>query len=102
MLQLLRRLIRSGGAPTEDRRRWERFPSHGTARVHLSVHDADTIEAVIRDISGGGVSLAINRSVDSGTMLRIDLPNSRTTVLACVAHVLPKPDGKFILGCKFS
>ncbi len=99
---LLKRLMRSGAAPADDRRRWERFPSHGTARVHLSVHDDDTVAALIRDVSRGGVSLGIDRFVDRGTMLRIDLPNSLTAVLACVAHVRPKPDGKFILGCKFS
>jgi hypothetical protein len=102
MLKLLKRLIGTGTAPTEERRRFDRFPSHGKAWVQLGVYDADVVSAVIRDISRGGVSLGIDRSVDAGTMLRISLPNTTTTVLACVAHVRPMVDETFILGCKFS
>jgi hypothetical protein len=102
MLKLLKRLIGSHAAPADERRRWARFPSHGKAWVHLGPHDADIVSAVIRDISRGGVSLGVDRAVESGTMLRVELPNTTTTVLACVAHVRPMVDETFILGCKFS
>ncbi len=108
MLERTRSLLRrlTGSALAEERRRWERFASQAVARVHLSVHDAESIAAEIRDVSRAGISLAVARSVDSGTMLRLNLPSAtpsvKTTVLACVAHVRPKPGGTFILGCKFS
>jgi hypothetical protein len=101
---LLARLTRSESAAArgeEDRRRWERFEARHTVRVHLSIHNDDTITAGVRDVARGGIRLGVDRFIDSGTMLRIDLP-SATAVLACVVHVHPMPDGAFVLGCNFS
>src|SRR4051812_10376160 len=86
---LLPRLPR-GERASDDRRRHARFAARQTVRVFLSVHDADATAAEVRDVSRGGIRLVIDRFVDSGTMLRIDLPTTtgaKTTVLACVVHV---------------
>src|SRR5262245_36793766 len=64
----------------------------------------DPWPATIRDISTGGVSLALERRFERGSGLAIELPSedgTMSTVLARVTNVRPHPDGGWILGCSF-
>jgi hypothetical protein len=64
----------------------------------------DPWPATIRDISTGGLSLALNRRFERGSGLAIELPaedGTSSTVLARVANVQPGPDGYWVLGCRF-
>jgi hypothetical protein len=64
----------------------------------------DPWPATIRDISTGGLSLALSRRFERGAGLAIELPGeagTASTVLARVTHVRPHPDGGWILGCSF-
>jgi hypothetical protein len=91
----------------EDRRVWVRHP----ADLETTYQPADRSEAVrlgarVRNISLGGVSLAVNRAFEPGDLLSVELPGateeSRCKVLACVVHVAPVSDGEWVLGCTFS
>jgi hypothetical protein len=60
--------------------------------------------AEVLDISPNGMGLLVNRPVEVGTLLNIDLEGGTgrgiTTILACVVHVTPR-DGQYSLGCNF-
>jgi hypothetical protein len=105
LLQRLTRADTGARIGDEERRRWERLCARPTVRVHLGVHDADTVVAEIREVSRGGIRLVVDCPVDSGTTLRIDLPKAAGDgkfLLACVVHAALAPDGTFALGCNFT
>ncbi len=69
-------------------------------------HDNDlTWEGTIRDISLGGLALALRRRFEPGAGLSIELPgvdaNEPETLLARVLHVRHGADGEWIHGCRF-
>src|SRR5262249_55421430 len=68
--------------------------------------EAGPLAARVRNISRGGISLVVQRHFETGELLTVELPgaepDSRYTVLACVVHVRPLPDGAWALGCTFS
>lgn len=62
--------------------------------------------AQVRDISLGGIILAVNRKFDSGTLLRIEVQNSLgkvpLTLLARVIQVTTRSEGYWIVSCCFA
>ena len=62
-------------------------------------------EAIIRDISCGGIRLQVRRRFEPGSGLAIELPGSGDQppyiVLARVVHVTAQGDGSWSLGCAF-
>jgi c-di-GMP-binding flagellar brake protein YcgR len=90
----------------QDRRLWVRhaIDLHGNLQFSEPA-DSEKILAHLRDLSIGGASLVVDRAVDAGEMVVLELPADRgeiRTVLACVVRVSPQPDGKWSLGCVFS
>src|ERR1700760_1956354 len=61
-------------------------------------------EAIIRDISRGGILLSLNRRFERGACLAIDLPGKQGelpyTALVRVARVEPEETGTWALGCR--
>jgi hypothetical protein len=108
-----RRLLGSRPRPTasaeakEERRVWVRFPADlETTYRPTATADPTRFAAVVRDISGGGLSVVADRSFVPGDLLTVDLPGptgqDTFSVLACVVHVTPQTDGRWILGCTFA
>src|SRR5262245_46513178 len=62
-------------------------------------------DAVIRDISVGGIRIVLRRRFEPGSGLAIELPTTggheRYTVFAKVVHLEPQPGGHWALGCRF-
>jgi len=93
-------------APPSERRFWVRYPSDRQTLIRIDATDGDSMVAKVQEVSHGGIRLRLHKSLDVGTMLRIELPTAAgepaaTTVLACVIHERPDGDG-WIIGCRFS
>jgi hypothetical protein len=91
----------------DDRRVWVRFPADlETTCRPAGADDPSCFSAVVRDISGGGLSLSTDRAFAPGDLLTVELPGPDTqaayAVLACVVHVNHQGDGQWVLGCTFS
>jgi c-di-GMP-binding flagellar brake protein YcgR len=88
-----------------DLRKWARFPCQLRASCQVtSGAYMQRWSAEVLDISPNGMGLLVNRSVEAGTLLNIDLEGGTgqgiTTILACVVHITPR-DGQYALGCNF-
>jgi c-di-GMP-binding flagellar brake protein YcgR len=63
-------------------------------------------QARLRDVSGGGINLVVDREFKPGELLSIQLPDngkeSATSVLACVVHVNAQGKQEWSVGCTFS
>lgn len=57
-------------------------------------------QATVRDISGGGIRLAVTHLFEPGTLLALDLEGVLRLLVARVVHVSPQPDG-WVVGCEF-
>jgi c-di-GMP-binding flagellar brake protein YcgR len=90
----------------EDKRYWKRFPCDLTVSYQL-VADDDQMAATGRviNISATGIGLLVDRSVENGALLSVELRNSSGTfarsLLACVVHVNHRTEGDWALGCNF-
>lgn len=93
-------------SPGEERRVWVRYVCDAPA-MYQPAHkpSADALQAKVRNISRGGVSLHLDRSFDRGAILSIELqgPNSQVpvTLLACVVHIEQLADLEWVVGCSF-
>jgi len=90
----------------EDRRAHPRFDTE-ILTVCRPVADGTEFQAVIRNVSRSGVSLEMAADLTPGTMVRVDVPHAAdaahtVTLLACVMHLAPLPDGRWTCGCMFS
>jgi hypothetical protein len=59
-------------------------------------------EARIRDISRGGLGLLLDRRLEPGTLITVDLPltpDCPRLLLARVVHATAQPDGGWLVGC---
>jgi hypothetical protein len=90
----------------EDQRCWVRFPCRvrATCQVVKAVSEpAWPVE--VFDISPSGIGLRVERAIETGTLLNLDLQDAAgritTTMLACVVHVTGPEGGKRGLGCNF-
>ncbi len=91
----------------EERRVWVRYPADLETTVQAAGSpDAVRLSARVRNVSLGGVSLAVDRPFEPGDLLSVELPGAteqtRCNVLACVVHVGETPEGGWVLGCTFS
>jgi c-di-GMP-binding flagellar brake protein YcgR len=89
-----------------DQRQWKRFRSDVIARCQLvAAAEALSWPAKVLDISPSGIGLLVNRTIENGTLLSVDLHNAagtaRRTMLACVVHVTRQADAEWALGCNF-
>jgi hypothetical protein len=102
-----RRLVGSRAPAAEDRRVWVRHPANlETTYRPAGSGDSARFSAVVRNISGGGLSLLVDRDFAPGDLLSVELPGpaegSSSSALACVVHVAPQGEGKWVVGCTFS
>jgi hypothetical protein len=65
----------------------------------------DAWPATIRNLSAGGVGLALARRYEPGTVFTVEIEGDRRrpalTLKARVAHVHPEPEGHWFHGCTF-
>ncbi len=91
----------------ESRRRHPRFPC-GPCTFGLLAAGKDTpLELVgVRNISQSGAGLVLNRFIEPGSVVVLNLFNWRrniaTRALLRVVHTSPHPDGTYLLGGAFT
>lgn len=104
----LRRLTgaESATSTVDDRRLYDRVPADHETIVQLNVDDAEPFVGRIEDVSPAGMKLVVERFIEPGTMIRVDIPTSsgeaRTRVLACIVHVQAAAQEGYELGCSFA
>lgn len=68
--------------------------------------ESNLAPAIVQDISLGGISFSVSRSIASGVLLKVELPsfaNEPIELLARVLHVRPQPGGaNWLLVCCFA
>ena len=86
-------------------RGWERFPCQARAAYQLvQVGEAEpTFPATIVNISGGGLALQPDQSLDVGDLLSVDLYHGEQHVLTALASVVRtnREGGRLVAGCNF-
>ena len=55
----------------------------------------------IQDVSESGVGLVVDRRFERGTLLGLELPGTGEYLLASVVRSTRRPDGRWLLGCRF-
>jgi c-di-GMP-binding flagellar brake protein YcgR len=102
-------LIGAAPAPAslqDERRLWVRYAIDLQGNVQLAANGQnEKFLANVRDLSLGGANVLIDRPIDVGQMLTLELPaekNEVRSVLACVVRVTPQPNGVWSMGCVFS
>ncbi|HYV40136.1 MAG TPA: PilZ domain-containing protein [Gemmataceae bacterium] len=89
-----------------DQRLWQRIPCNINATYQLvATADQTSYAAKVLNISVTGVGLLVDRAIDNGALLSVELHNAagttERTILTCVVHVNPQSDGAWALGCNF-
>jgi PilZ domain len=97
------RRLRSEG---EDNREWVRFACELEATYRIvRVTERKPAPAKVIDISPRGVGLVIDRAIEPGTVLSVDLKSksgqSTLRMFACVVRVKQPRQGEWSLGCNF-
>jgi hypothetical protein len=93
------------GAPAvTERRTAERYPSDLLTSVHpLALPKKESVAAMVKDVSTGGISLVIRYRFEPGTLLVIDIDGASDSgahpLLGRVVHTTPRADGRWVLGC---
>ncbi|MCI0462437.1 MAG: PilZ domain-containing protein [Gemmataceae bacterium] len=110
-LSFWKRLLgRSPSEPSEateqDRRVWVRYPADLETTYAEAGGGGRRLAARVRNVSLGGVNLAVDRPLDPGALLSIELPeageHTPSAVLACVVHVTQASAEEWHAGCTFS
>jgi hypothetical protein len=57
--------------------------------------------ATLVNVSRAGVGLLVNRPFGKGAVISVQAPIAGGNLLACVTHVVRRPDGRRFLGCVF-
>lgn len=107
-----RRLVRRPAKPARaaateeaERRVWVRYPANLQATWQAAQAPEERLSARVRDISRGGINLVVQRRLQPGDLLSVELPRSDQathSVLACIIRVEPLAEGEWALGCVFS
>jgi hypothetical protein len=89
-----------------DQRSWERVAAHGRAVVRpAGSFAADPQTVPIHNISPTGVAVRLDRRVEPGTLLQLDLQSEAgapvLTILGCVVYMSDVGDGRWLAGCNF-
>jgi hypothetical protein len=90
----------------EERRIWVRHRcTLNTTYQPAHEPDAERLSVQVRDISRGGISLAVDRAFEPGELLSVELPTvpgkPTSRVLACVVRSHCR-GGEWVLGCTFA
>jgi hypothetical protein len=102
----LRRVARATGPRADERRRATRYPCwlRGACRP-FGASLLERRASILRDLSTGGVNLMIDRPVDRGAALAVELEGiggrSGRYLLAHVAHIIEDSQGQWLVGCAF-
>jgi PilZ domain len=111
-VSFLKRLV--GGRPKpnamsegEERRVRVRHLSSVETVVHAPEGaDSLRLSARVRNISRAGINLGLDRALQPGAIITIEMPvpegHPPSTVLACVVHSTPASGGEWSVGCTFS
>ena len=91
----------------EDRRLWVRYPCELETTYQPSQGgEAERFSAIVRNVSLGGIKLRVDRPLDVGSLLSVELPapseESTSTVLAYVVRLSEKGPAEWELGCSFA
>jgi two-component system OmpR family response regulator len=90
---------------SEDRRKSVRYPCELAAACRPA-GGRDYWPAWVRDLSAGGAALDVERQLDPGTQLTIELPAPMRERLgqlpARVVHATPEPGERWRFGCAFT
>ena len=89
----------------DDRRAHQRHPTNLETTCRPVNGSDESASILVRDVSSGGIKFHIDRKLEPGTLIRIDLPpanGAESTMLACVMHATLQTDGTFAIGCAFS
>jgi len=89
----------------DDRRVWVRYPAQLMTTFRPAGDEHSCLSALVRDVSQGGINLVVNKRLDAGQLLSIELPRSGAEthhVLACIVRVDKDHAGNWSLGCVFS
>src|SRR5262245_44202126 len=106
VLPFLERLGRrkATAMPIEERRVWVRHPCR--LETTLQAGDADErapISARVRNVSRGGIQLIVDRCIQTGELIGVDLPGpDEGAVLACVLHTAKAGSREWALNCSFA
>ena len=87
-----------------ERRQFPRFALSLDTPIEILAETPETVPAQIRNISHGGISLALKKQIEPGCLIHVTLPrNHRTTfqILACVRHAVPETADSWNIGCSF-
>jgi PilZ domain-containing protein len=113
-VSLWRRMVGSSVEPAlkcetsscDERRLWMRYATNLVGKLHMPDRRAgDKVLAQIRDLSAAGANLVIDRPLQTGQMVTLELQadiGEIHSVLACVVHVNEERAGSWSLGCIFS
>ncbi len=92
-----------------EKRSSRRYSSEPQTTISLLVRPTFlSLNARVRDASTTGLGLILDRRLEKGTILHVQLPGQRHRRLssallsACVVHATPQADGTWLLGCKLS
>ncbi|MGE3805599.1 MAG: serine/threonine protein kinase [Gemmataceae bacterium] len=92
-------------APSPDLRAWLRIPCSFEEKS-TAVLALEKLPTRIINISPGGVALLVDRLIDAGTLLRLELQGAPEfpplMVLSYVIHVTSQSGGQWALGCAFA
>jgi serine/threonine protein kinase len=112
--------LAAAGQPAEiskrrgrERRAWVRYCCNldTACNLNVSVHAdegdlQDRWQAVVRDVSVGGVGLVLNRRFEPGTLLTVELREDDDgpprSVEMCVVHVEKEARGRWFIGAAFT
>ena len=91
----------------EERRVWVRYPASAeTVCEPVAAGDRKGLLARVQNISRGGINLLLDRGLQTGSLLCVELPgpsaHASYTVLAYVIHARSRPGGQWALGCAFA
>jgi hypothetical protein len=96
-----------GATAEAERRVWLRYPSSAQVSCHgAGEPEGENLSARVVNISRGGIGLVVDREMEVGRFLSVELPapspEGVSRVLAYILHVTPQPDGQWAVGCSFS
>jgi hypothetical protein len=89
-----------------ERRAWVRYPCDldSSCRPAIAAQTSRWV-AKVRNVSSGGIALALGRRFEPGALLTIDIQkargDSRSSFLAKVVHVTREDAGSWLMGCAF-
>src|SRR5262249_45145490 len=90
--------------PIEERRVWVRHPCRLETTLQAgNTDESGPISARVRNVSRGGIQLIVDRCIQTGELIGVDLPGpDQGAVLACVLHAAKAGNREWALNCSFA